>query len=114
MQEGSQTREPISELRVARRHMSHYPIGMGTAKPARMGARPSFGSIVMSALITEKSPAFGFASLESHKFGGIVRVPRALDEQSIVSIGHFLPRYGAIDFANPQARCPFLATGDRT
>ncbi|HWW00456.1 MAG TPA: phage major capsid protein [Candidatus Acidoferrum sp.] len=96
------------------RHMSHYPIGMGTAKPARMGTRPSFGSIVMSALITEKSPAFGFASLESHKFGGIVRVPRELDEQSIVSIGHFLARFGAVEFARLEDSCAFLATGDGT
>ena len=91
--------------------MTPYPIGMGTAKPARMGARPSFGSIVMSALITEKSPAFGFASLESHKFGGIVRVPRELDEQSIVAMGQFLARYGAVEFARAEDTWDFLANG---
>ena len=33
-------RELISEFGVVRRWMSPYPIGMGTARPARMGTRP--------------------------------------------------------------------------
>jgi HK97 family phage major capsid protein len=91
--------------------MTHYPIGMGTAKPARMGARPSFGAIVMSAAIAEKTPDYNFASLESHKLGGIVKVPRELDEQSIVSIGQFLAQYGAIEFARTEDNWAFLADG---
>ena len=106
-----QIRELISEFGIARRRMTHYPIGMGTAKPARMGARPAFGSIVMSAAIAEKSPSFSFASLESHKVGGIVCIPRELDEQSIVSIGQFLARYGAIEFARLEDQWAFLADG---
>src|SRR5512140_3377731 len=78
---GGEIRELISEFGLARRRMSHYPIGMGTAKPARMGTRPAFGSIAMSAALPEVSPTLAFASLESHKVGGIVRVPRELDEQ---------------------------------
>ena len=82
--------------------MSPYPIGMGTARPARTGARPSFGSIAMSAPIGEKSPTLTFASLESHKIGGIVRLPREIDEQSIVALGQFLARYGAVEFARAE------------
>ena len=67
-------RELISEFGVVRRRMFPYPIGMGTARPARMGTRPSFGSIAISAAFSEKSPTVTFASLESHKIGGIVRV----------------------------------------
>jgi len=91
--------------------MSPYPIGMGTARPARMGTRPAFGSIAMSALISEKAPAFAFASLESHKVGGIVRLPRELDEQSIVPVGQFLARYGAVEFARAEDTWGFLADG---
>jgi len=40
----------------------------------------------------EKSPTLTFASLESHKIGGIVRLPREIDEQSIVAMGQFLAR----------------------
>ena len=54
--------------------MTPYPFGMGTAKPVRMGTRPAFASISMSSAFGEKSPTITFASLESHKIGGIVRL----------------------------------------
>jgi HK97 family phage major capsid protein len=92
--------------------MSPYPIGMGTARPARTGTRPSFGSIAMSAPIGEKSPTLTFASLESHKIGGIVRLPREIDEQSIVALGQFLARYGAVEFARAEDTWGFLADGN--
>jgi len=104
-------RELISEFGVVRRRMSPYPIGMGTARPARMGTRPAFGSIAMSAAFGEKSPKISFASLESHKLGGIVRLPREIDEQSIVPMGQFLARYGAVEFARAEDTWGFLADG---
>lgn len=108
---GGEVRELISEFGVVRRRMSPYPIGMGTARPARTGTRPSFGSIAMSAAIGEKSPTVTFASLESHKIGGIVRLPREIDEQSIVALGQFLARYGAVEFARAEDTWGFLADG---
>jgi HK97 family phage major capsid protein len=87
---------------------------MGTARPARMGTRPSFGSVAMSGAFSEKSPTITFASLESHKIGGIVRLPREIDEQSVVSMGHFLARYGAIEFARAEDTWGFLADGTGT
>lgn len=104
----------ISDFGVVRRRMSPYPIGMGTARPARMGTRPAFGSIAMSAAFTELSPTVTFASLESHKLGGIVRLPREIDEQSIVAMGHFLARYGAVEFARAEDTWGFLADGTST
>jgi HK97 family phage major capsid protein len=107
-------RELISEFGVVRRCMSPYPIGMGTARPARSGARPAFGSIAMSGAFPEKSPTVSFASLESHKIGGIVRLPREIDEQSVVAMGQFLARYGAIEFARAEDTWGFLADGSGT
>jgi HK97 family phage major capsid protein len=107
-------RELISEFGVVRRCMSPYPIGMGTSRPARMGTRPAFGSIAMSAAFAEKSPSVSFASLESHKIGGIVRLPREIDEQSIVAMGQFLARYGAIEFARVEDSWGFKADGSGT
>ena len=107
-------RELISDFGVVRRRMSPYPIGMGTARPARMGTRPAFGSIAMSAAFPEKSPTVSFASLESHKVGGVVRLPREIDEQSIVALGQFLTRYGAIEFARAEDTWGFLADGTGT
>jgi HK97 family phage major capsid protein len=111
---GGEIRELISEFGVVRRRMSPYPIGMGTCRPARMGTRPAFGSIAMSAAFTEKSPTVTFASLESHKIGGIVRLPREIDEQSIVLMGQFLARYGAVEFARAEDTWGFLADGSGT
>ena len=106
--------ELISEFGVCRKFMSPYPIGMGTAKPARMGTRPAFGSIAMSAAFGEKSPTLTFASLESHKIGGIVRLPREIEEQSIVAMGQYLARYGAIEFARAEDTWGFMADGSAT
>jgi HK97 family phage major capsid protein len=91
IQYAGEIRELISQFGVVRSHMSHYPIGMGVAKPARMGTRQTFGSVAMSAALPDKSPTITFASLESHKIGGLVRLPREIDEQSIVPMGHSSP-----------------------
>jgi HK97 family phage major capsid protein len=104
-------RELISEFGVVRSRMASYPIGMGTARPARMGTRPAFGSIAMSDPFPEKAPTVTFASLESHKLGGIVRLPREIDEQSVVAMGQFLARYGAVEFARAEDTWGFLADG---
>jgi len=108
---GSEIRELISEFGVARKKMTHYPIGRGTARPPRMGTRPAFASISMSGAFPEKVPSITFASLESHKVGGLVRVPREIDEQSAVAMGQFLGRYGAIEFARAEDTWAFLADG---
>jgi HK97 family phage major capsid protein len=111
VQYGGEIRELISDFGVVRRRMTGYPIGMGTARPARMGVRPAFGSVAMSTGFSERSPSLEFASLESHKLGGVVRLPRELDEQSIVVMGQFLARYGAVEFARAEDTWGFLADG---
>jgi HK97 family phage major capsid protein len=104
----------IAQFGIVRQAMFPYPIGMGTAKPPRMGARPQFASVAMSAAFNEGSPSVTFASLESHKIGGLVRVPREIEEQSVVPLGQFLARYGAVEFARAEDRWGFLADGTAT
>ncbi len=111
---GGEIRELISDFGVVRRRMFPYPIGLGTSRPARMGTRPAFSAIAMSAAFSEKSPTLSFASLESHKIGGVVRLPREIDEQSIVAMGQFLARYGAVEFARAEDNWGFLADGSAT
>jgi HK97 family phage major capsid protein len=65
----------------------------------------------MSDPFPEKAPTVTFASLESHKLGGIVRLPREIDEQSVVAMGQFLARYGAVEFARAEDTWGFLADG---
>src|SRR5438093_6362333 len=104
----------IAQFGVIRNAMFPYPIGMGTAKPPRMGARPQFASVAMSGAIQEGSPTITFAALESHKIGGLVRLPREIEEQSIVPMGQFLARYGAVEFARAEDTWGFLADGSGT
>ncbi|HWQ90396.1 MAG TPA: phage major capsid protein [Clostridia bacterium] len=108
---GAELVELISSYGVCRKKMAPYPIGRGTCKPARMGTRPAFGSIAMSGPFTEKSPTLSFASLESHKIGGVVRLPREMEEQSMIAMGRFLARYGAVEFARVEDAWGFLADG---
>jgi HK97 family phage major capsid protein len=109
-----QLRELISDFGVVRSRMFPFPIGMGTARLPRFKTRPVFNLVAMSAPFPEKSPQADFATLESHKIGGIVRVPREIDEQSIVTLGQFLARYGAIEFARAEDTWGFLADGTAT
>jgi HK97 family phage major capsid protein len=68
----------------------------------------------MSGNFPEKSPTITFASLESHKLGGIIRLPREIDEQSIIAMGNFLARYSAVEFARAEDTWGFLANGQST
>jgi HK97 family phage major capsid protein len=68
----------------------------------------------MSSAFPEKTTPLSFASLESHKVGGIVRLPREIDEQSVVAMGQFLARYGAIEFARAEDQWAFLGDGSAT
>lgn len=106
--------ELIAEFGVARNEMMLFPMSGGTNKPPRMGTRPAFGSIAMSAALTQLSPTITFAALESHKIGGVVILPREIDDQSIVPMGQFLARYGAVEFARAEDTWAFLADGSAT
>lgn len=107
-------RELVAEFGVLRGQMFPYPLSGGTSRPPRFGTRPAFESIAMSGAFAEKKPTFSFASLESHKIGGYVLVPRELEEQSIVNMGQFLARYGAVEFARAEDTWGFLADGTAT
>ena len=103
-----------AEYGVVRNEMTKFPLGIGTAKPPRHKTGMTFGSIEMSAIFLEKNPAFEFATLEPHKVGGIVITPRELDWGSIVSIGQYLAKLAAIEFARVEDYWGFLADGSAT
>lgn len=107
-------RELIADYGVARRNMFHYPLAGGVNHPPRMGTRPLFSFIDMAEAFPEKKPTFEFAQLNSRKIGGIIICPREIEEQSIVSLGEFLARYAAIEFARMEDTVAFLADGSST
>lgn len=110
----SELRELIAEFGVARKEMFPYPLSGGTSRPPRMGTRPQFQSIALSAAFPQLKPDITFATMQPHKVGGIVIVPREIDDQSIVRFGQFLAMYGAVEFARAEDTWAFLADGSGT
>ena len=106
--------ELIAEFGVVRNEMTLYPMSGGTNKPPRMGTRPAFQSIAMSATFPQLVPGVTFAALESHKIGGVCILPREIDDQSIIPMGQFLAHYGAVEFARAEDTWGFLADGSAT
>ncbi len=105
-------KELQAEYGVCRRVMTHYPIGRGTSKPARLGTQDDFTfPIAISAPLTEKNVKLGSASLESHKGGGLLRLPREIDEQGIIPLGQMLARYAARKFGKIEDTIGFLGDG---
>ncbi len=107
----AEMKELIAEYGVCRRVMSPYPLARGTSRPRRMGTEDDFALLTIAAAIAEKNVNVSYATLESHKVGGIVRYPREIDEQSIVPLGQYLGRYGARKFAKVEDLFGFLADG---
>jgi HK97 family phage major capsid protein len=111
---GSAFQELIAQFGVCRKGMTNYPMSRGTNKPPRMGSRPAFGFVAMAAPFPEKKPSYEFATLAQHKVGGIIVIPREIEEQSALNIGQFLMRYGAVEFARIEDNIGFLADGTGT
>src|SRR5947208_17057278 len=94
--------------------MVHVHIDIGTDKSSTYDTTPHVSSFAISGAFAKCSPTITFTSHESHKIGGLVRVPREIEEQSIVPIGQFLARYGAVEFARAEDTWGFLADGSGT
>lgn len=104
----------IPDYGVVRNLMTPWPMSGGTDKPPRHTTGMTFAALTINTALTEKNPAFGFASLESHKVGGIVITPRELFEQSIVDIGMYLGLLAAKEFARVEDYWGLLADGSGT
>lgn len=95
----------------ARKYGTVYPLGGGTVKLPQLGTDPAFTLIAGSGTVTEKSPTVTFATLTAEKFGGLVRLPTEIDEDSIVAMGQFLARYIARNMALCEDYQFFRSTG---
>jgi HK97 family phage major capsid protein len=91
--------ELVSMFGTARKYGTVFPLGSGTVKLPKLTTDPAFGLLAMSGTVTEKSPQIGFVTLAAEKFGGLVRMPTEIDEDSIVAMGQFLARWGARNMA---------------
>jgi len=111
---GGQLVELIAEFGVARQELMIYPMTGGANKPPRWGTRPAFSFVAMAAAMDEKKPTMTFCDLTSKKVGGIVLLPREIEEQSLGLMGQFLAQYGAVEFARAEDTAAFLADGTAT
>lgn len=96
---------------MARKYGTVFPLGTGTVKLPKLTTDPTFGLIAGSATVTEKSPQVGFVTFTAEKFGGLVRIPTELEEDSIVPIGQFIARYAARNIARAEDYNFFASTG---
>jgi HK97 family phage major capsid protein len=77
-------------------------------KLPRLKTDTAFGLLALSAAVTEKSPQTEWVTFTAEKFGGLVRIPSELDEDSIVAIGQFVARYSARQIAAVEDQVFFM------
>jgi HK97 family phage major capsid protein len=111
---GAQVVELVSDYGFARRFGTVFPLGRGSVKLPKLTTDSTFGLISMSATVTEKSPQTAWVTFDAAKWGGLVRLPREIDEDSIFDIGQFLARYTARNIARIEDTVYFAADGTGT
>jgi HK97 family phage major capsid protein len=95
----------------ARQYGTVIPLPEGVFKLPKLGTDTTFGLIAGSGTVTEKSPTVAWVTFTAEKFGGLVRMPSEIDEDSIVPMGQFLARYGARQLARAEDHNFWASTG---
>lgn len=106
-----QVSELVGMFGAARQYATVMPLGAGSVKLPQLKTDPTFGLISGSGTVTEKSPQTEWVTFNAEKFGGLVRLPSEMDEDSIVPIGQFLARYSARQMAYVEDWQVFRSTG---
>ena len=107
----SEVVELVYEYGQARKVGTVFPLGAGTVKLPKLGTDPAFGLIGGSVTVPEKSPTIVFVTFSAEKFGGLIRLPSEIDEDSIVAMGQFIARYSARNIALVEDWQFFRSTG---
>lgn len=103
--------ELVSKYGYARKFGTVFPLGNGVTKLPKLTTDTTFGLIAGSGTVTEKSPQTAWVTFTAEKFGGLVRVPEEIDEDSIFDIGQFVARYAARNIARVEDHNFFVGTG---
>lgn len=103
--------ELVYEYGVARQLATVFPMGNVSIKLPKLGTDTTFGLIAASGSVPEKSPTISFVTMTAEKFGGMVRLPSEIDDDSVVAVGQFLARYGARQLAYVEDYQVFRSTG---
>lgn len=106
-----QVAELVSAYGAARRYGTVFPLGTGSVKLPRLKTDTTFTLLSQATAITEKSPQTEWVTFTPEKFGGLIRLPTELDEDSIVPIGQFIARYAARQMARSEDTNFWVGTG---
>jgi HK97 family phage major capsid protein len=98
----------VNQYGSARRYGTVFPLGTGTVKLPKLSTDTAFGLIARSAAVTEKSPQTAWVTFTAEKFGGLVRLPSEMSEDSIIGIGQFIAEYAARQLAAVEDQVFFL------
>jgi HK97 family phage major capsid protein len=103
--------ELVSQYGTARRYGTVFPLGANPVKLPYLSTDTTFTVLPIATAITEKSPAITFVTFTPEKFGGLIRLPTEIDEDSIVPMGQFLARYAARNMARAEDYNFWCSTG---
>lgn len=104
----------------ARQYGTVFPLGAGTVKLPRLQAGEDdfgflgAGTAGMSTNIPEKEVTAQLVTFTANKFGGLIRIPTELEEDTFVPLGQFLARYISRQLAKGEDKTMFLADGTGT
>jgi HK97 family phage major capsid protein len=108
---GAEVVELVSLYGNARKYGTVFPMGSSVVKLPKLSTDTTFTLNAISASITEKSPATAWVTFTAEKFGGLIRLPTEIDEDSIFAMGQFLARYSARNIARAEDHNFFVGTG---
>jgi len=111
---GQQVSELVWRYGQARAYGTMFPMGAGTVNWPRLKTDPIFSYIAASGPVTEKAPQIEYVEFAAKKFGGIIRVPTEIDEDSLGAFGQFIARYCARQFAKIEDLTFFGGDGTAT
>ncbi len=103
--------EFVYEYGLARKVGTVFPLGAASVKLPKLTTDPTFGLIATSGSVPEKSPQIAFVTFTAEKFGGLIRLPEEIDEDSIIGMGQFIARYAARNIAYVEDWQFFMSTG---
>lgn len=103
-----------------RQYGTVFPLGAGTVKLPRLAAGEDafaflgVGTAGMSQAVGEKRVTAELVTFTANKFGGLVRIPTELEEDTFIPLGQFISRYIARRFAYGEDNTGFNGDGTST
>lgn len=103
--------ELVSQYGTARQYGTVYPLGNGVLNLPRLKTSPAFTLLSIATAVTEKSPQTEWVTFTAEKYGGMVRLPSEIEEDSVVALGQFIARYAAREMAAVEDKLFWAGNG---